>query len=74
MLYKIIKNSLKMLSGNRHYDLAISLEQSACSKRYNIYTDDLTTLFSSRSNAKIDVCEKIGNDNYKIRRITMSCD
>jgi len=74
MPYKIIKSSLKMLSGNRHYDLAITLEQPACSKRYNIYTNDLTILFSSRSNARIDVCEKTGNANHKIRRTTTSCD
>ena len=63
-----------MLSGNKYYNLAITLEQPACSKRYNIYTDDLTILFSSRSNARIDVCEKTGNDNHKIRCITMSYD
>jgi len=63
-----------MLSGDRHYDLAITLEQPACSKRYNIYTNDLTILFSSRLNAIIDVCEKTKNDNHKIKRTTMSYD
>jgi len=55
-------------------NLAITIEQPACSMCYNLYADDFTILFNSRSNARIDVCEKAWDDNHKIRRITMSCD
>jgi len=55
-------------------NLAITLEQPACSMRYNLYTDDFTILFSSQSDARIDVCEKTWNNNHKMRHIAMSCD